>query len=105
MSSETDLPPELLRQEIERLLPAVEGRRGRTTGQHKAQLAALLFEAHRTEAHRLWRYKNLGQYARDQGMQDKVFAKYKSAGKVLHAREPEVYRALMTAIANGSPRP
>jgi hypothetical protein len=101
----TALPPDLLQREIHRLLPAVDEGRKPSSRQRKSQLAALLFEAHRTNAHRAWGCENLGQYTTESGMKPAVFAKYKTAGKVLHQREPVAYKSLMEAIRNQTRRP
>jgi hypothetical protein len=97
------LPPEILQRELRRLLPAVgEGRR-RSSRQNKSELAALLFEAHRTNAYRAWGYKNLGTYARDElKMNPATFAKYKSAGRAL---QQALYERFMAAVRQGQPRP
>jgi hypothetical protein len=99
-----ELLPNLLQQEIQRLLPAVAAGRGRSNRQRKSELAALLFEAHRTSAPLTWGYKNLGSYARERlNLNRATFAKYKAAGKAL--AETMLYEELIDAVRLGLRRP
>ncbi len=98
------LPPDLLQREIQRLLPAVSSGKGPSNRQLKSELAALLFEAHRTKAHGEWGYRTLGKYARDVlKLKAATFAKYKGAGQAL--AETILYQPLMEAVRQGRPRP
>ena len=101
-----EVSPELLEREILHLLPAVREGRGGSSGQQKSELAGLLFEAHRTAAHREWGFKNLGQYAATKlELNPKTFAKYKTAGKFLHDNYRGMYQALLAAVLGRRPRP
>jgi hypothetical protein len=105
MRNQALLPPDLLRREIARLRPAVEGGKGQNVGQQKSELAAMLYEAHRTGAHREWGHKNLGTYMATLGVKPDAFAKYKAAGKILYVRRHDLYTALMAAVMSKSARP
>jgi hypothetical protein len=99
-----EVPPELLQREILRLRTAVNEGRRRACRQRKAELAALLFEAHRTGAYTSWGYENLGSYAREAlEMKPATLAKYKAAGKALH--ETVLYERFMNAVCGGEPHP
>jgi hypothetical protein len=99
-----ELLHDLLQQEIQRLHPAVAAGRGRSNRQKKSELAALLFEAHRTSAYRAWGYNNLGGYARERlNLNRATFAKYKAAGKAL--AETVLYQKLIDAVRLGQRRP
>jgi hypothetical protein len=105
MRTQALLTPDLLRREIARLLPAVQGGRGQTVGQQKSELAAMLYEAHRTGAHREWKHRNLGTYMATLRVKPDTFAKYKGAGRVLFERRHDLYTALMSAVAGKTARP
>ncbi len=106
MLRQVGLTPQQLEAEITRLRPSVDLGRGRRSAQKKSELAALLFEAHRTSAQKAWGYRNLGELAaKVLGMKAKTFAKYKSAGKALLDRDPILYAALITAVSTKTVRP
>jgi hypothetical protein len=47
----------------------------------------------------------LGSFVQSLGLTAAVFAKFKAAGKALCENQPELYTSLLTAVADGTPRP
>jgi hypothetical protein len=69
------------------------------------ELAVLLLEAHRSDAHRAWGAASLGHWALACGVSPKLFEKYKRAADALLATYPDDYDDALQAILAGAPAP
>ncbi len=97
----------LLRTLILELLPVLRTRAKREeVAQKKSLLAALLFEAHRSQAYLRWgSYRSLGSWATEQKVNPRHFQKFLTAGQRLEEYMPERYLELMAAVTGGTAVP